>query len=158
MGIWISVESSPVPSVPESVWAQKGLRASVTMALTRDEKIALLEPELQSLLDARKVEPDVQALLHDAGVDSQSMLAAIAITRDELKNFAKDSLNLDASVRPGDVVKFASFFLAWQSATNRVKVQDELNSGLWLHRNSQSLYLLWRCRLSRCSSKGTTTS
>ena len=123
----------------ESVWAQKGLRALGAMALTRDEKIALLEPELQSLLDARKGGPDVQALLHDAGVDSQSMLAAIAITRDELKNFAKDSLNLDAGVRPGDVVKFASLFLAWQSATNRVKVQDELNSELAAQKQPKSI-------------------
>lgn len=54
-------------------------------ALTQEEKIAKLEPELQSLLDARKVEVAAQALLFDSGVDSLGMLAAIAISRDELK-------------------------------------------------------------------------
>ena len=50
------------------------------------------------------------------------------MTRAELMEFAKNSLALDGSVRPGDVVKFATLYLAWQSATNRIKVQDELNS------------------------------
>ncbi len=47
-----------------------------------------------------------------------------------MKTFAKDSLNIDGTARPEDVVKFATLFLAWQSATNRVKVLDELNSEL----------------------------
>ena len=99
-------------------------------ALSRDEKIALLEPELQGLLDARKVSPEAQAALYEAGVNSQGMLAAIAVTRDELKGFAKDTLGIDGSARAEDVVKFASLYLAWQSSTNRVKVMDELNSEL----------------------------
>lgn len=98
------------------------------MALSEEEKIARLNPELQSLLDSRKVEKPVQAALSDAGVDSLGMLSAIAVTRAELMEFAKNSLALDGSVRPGDVVKFATLYLAWQSATNRIKVQDELNS------------------------------
>ena len=105
--------------------------------LTRDEKIALLEPELQSLLDSRRVDSDIQAKLQDiqaklqeSGVDSLSMLAAIAISRDELRIFAKDSLSVDGATRAEDVVKFATLFLAWQSATNRIRVQDELNSEL----------------------------
>lgn len=98
--------------------------------LTQEEKIAKLEPELQSLLDSRKVDVAVQALMYDSGVDGLGMLAAIAVTRDELKTFAKDSLNVDGAARPEDVVKFASLFLAWQSATSRVKVMDELNSEL----------------------------
>ena len=98
--------------------------------LTRDEKIALLEPELQSLLDSRRVDSDIQAKLQESGVDSLSMLAAIAISRDELRIFAKDSLSVDGATRAEDVVKFATLFLAWQSATNRIRVQDELNSEL----------------------------
>ena len=98
--------------------------------LTEREKIALLEPELQSLLDARKVSSPVQAALHDAGVDGLNMLAAIATTRDELKAFAKDSLGIDGGARADDVVRFATLFLAWQSSCSRVKIQDELNSEL----------------------------
>ena len=98
--------------------------------LTESEKIARLEPELQSLLDSRKIEGAVQASMYDAGVDGMGMLAAIAISRDELRNFAKDTLNIDGTARPEDVVKFAALYLAWQSATNRVKVLDELNSEL----------------------------
>ena len=48
------------------------------MALSEEEKIARLNPELQSLLDSRKVEKPVQAALSDAGVDSLGMLAAIS--------------------------------------------------------------------------------
>ena len=102
----------------------------MAVVLTREEKIAKLEPELQSLLDARKVDVDAQARMYDSGVDGFGMLAAIAVTRDELKTFAKDSLGIDGATRPEDVVKFASLFLAWQSAVSRVKVMDELNSEL----------------------------
>ncbi len=98
--------------------------------LSEAEKIALLEPELQSLLDARKVGASVQAALHDAGVDGLNMLAAIATSRDELKAFARDSLAIDGSTRAEDVVRFATSFLAWQSSCSRVKIQDELNSEL----------------------------
>ena len=98
--------------------------------LSEAEKIALLEPELQSLLDARKVGASVQAALHDAGVDGLNMLAAIATSRDELKAFARDSLAIDGSTRAEDVVRFATLFLAWQSSCSRVKIQDELNSEL----------------------------
>ena len=99
-------------------------------ALTDEEKVARLNPELQSLLDARKVDVAVQAGLFDVGVDSLGMLSAIAVTRAELEEFAKNSLGIDGVARPGDVVKFATVYLAWQSATNRIKVQDELNSEL----------------------------
>ena len=113
-------------------------------ALSRDEKIALLEPELQGLLDARKVSPEAQAALYDAGVNSQGMLAAIAVTRDELKGFAKDTLGIDGSARAEDVVKFASLYLAWQSSTNRVKVMDELNSELASQKQPKAIPP-WRC-------------
>ena len=98
------------------------------MALSEEEKIARLNPELQSLLDARKVDKPIQATLSDVGVDSLGMLSAIATTRAELLDFAKNSLGVDGAARPPDVVKFATLYLAWQSATNRIKVQDELNS------------------------------
>lgn len=98
--------------------------------LSQAEKIGKLNPELQSLLDARRVDPAIQAALFDAGVDTMGMLAAIAISRAELQTFAKDVLGVDPSAGAGDMVRFATFFLSWQSASNRIKVQDELNSEL----------------------------
>ena len=103
---------------------------SMAGALSQAEKIGKLNPELQSLLDARRVDPAIQAALFDAGVDTMGMLAAIAISRAELQTFAKDVLGVDPSAVAGDMVRFATVFLSWQSASNRIKVQDELNSEL----------------------------
>ena len=99
-------------------------------ALSSAQKAALLAPELQSLLDARKVDVDVQGALHDAGIEDLSLLSAIAVSRDELKTFARAHLGLDPAARADDMVKFATLFLSWQSAASRVKVLDELNSEL----------------------------
>eukprot|EP00434_Breviolum_minutum_P020185 symbB.v1.2.017800.t1/scaffold1394.1/size200789/23 len=103
------------------------------------EKIGKLNPELQSLLDARRVDPAIQAALYDAGVDTMGMLAAIAISRAELQTFAKDVLGVDPSAVPGDMVRFATVFLSWQSASNRIKVQDEHNSELAAQKQPKSI-------------------
>lgn len=99
-------------------------------ALSAAEKAAKLSPELQSLLDSRKVDVGVQAALHDAGVDDLGLLSAVAISRDELKTFARAHLGLDPAARAEDMVKFATIYLAWQSAASRVKVLDEMNAEL----------------------------
>ena len=98
--------------------------------LSEAEKAGLLAPELQSLLDARKVDVSVQAALYDAKIEDLSLLSAVAISRDELKVFARAHLGVDPAARPEDMVKFATLFLAWQSASSRVKVMDEMNSEL----------------------------
>lgn len=98
--------------------------------LTPAEKAGSLAPELQSLLDARKVEVSVQAALYDAHIEDLSLLSAVAISRDELKVFARAHLGLGPASRPEDMVKFATLFLAWQSASSRVKVMDEMNAEL----------------------------
>ena len=48
--------------------------------------------------------------------------------RDTLESLAKASLGVDATVRPTDAVKFATLYLAWQSAQKRVLVRDELDA------------------------------
>lgn len=98
--------------------------------LSPAEKAGNLSPELQSLLDSRRVDVGLQAALYDAGILDMNLLSAVAVSRDELKAFAAAHLALDPSVRPGDMVKFATVFLAWQSASSRVKVLDEMNSEL----------------------------
>ncbi len=108
-------------------------------ALSQAEKIGKLNPELQSLLDARRVDPAIQAALFDAGVDTLGMLAAVAVSRAELQTFSKDVLAVDPSVVAGDMVRFATLFLAWQSASNRVKVLDELNSELAAQKQPKSI-------------------
>ena len=123
--------------------------------LSQDEKIAKLQPELQSLLDSRKVEPAIQASLYDSGVDSMGMLAAISISREELKNFAKDSLGVDTTARPEDVVKFATLFLAWQSATNRVRSKTS-STPSWHPRSSQNPSPRWKCFPARASLRSST--
>ena len=79
--------------------------------LSAAEKAGRLSPELQSLLDARKVDVDVQAALFDAGIEDLSLLSAVAISRDELKAFARAHLSLDPGARADDMVKFATVLL-----------------------------------------------
>ena len=98
--------------------------------LSAAEKASRLNPELQSLLDSRRVDVAVQASLFDAGIADLSLLSAIAVTREELKTFAGAHLGLDPGARPDDMVRFATLFLAWQSASNRVMVLDMMNSEL----------------------------
>ena len=83
------------------------------MALSDGEKVALLAPDLQGLLDARGVPEDLQARLYDAGVGNLPMLSAIAVDRNSLEALAKDSLGLDVTVRARDAIKLASLYLAW---------------------------------------------
>ena len=76
--------------------------------------------------------------MYDSGVDGLGMLAAIAVTSDELKTFAKDSSQCRRK-QPGQRMWLSSLlcFWAWQSATSRVKVMDELNSELVLSEATQ---------------------
>ena len=96
--------------------------------LSDDEALALLSPEFQGLLDARKVETRVQAELYRLGVDSMQMFSAIATDRSGLALLAKDSLGIDPATTASDAIKLAALYLAWQSASKRVKVQDELDA------------------------------
>ena len=113
--------------VPPPVRLASG-RGRGAMALTDDEAVASLSPEFQGLLDARKVGKHTQAELFRLGVDTMQMFSAVAVDRDGLALLAKDSLGIDPSTTPGDAIKLASLFLAWQSAGKRVKVQDELDA------------------------------
>ena len=96
--------------------------------LTQEEKIALLHPDLQGLLDARGVEADMQAALYEAGIPSIAMVSAIATDRDSLLEVAKAELGIDIGARPKDAIKFASLFLTWQSAVKRRVAIDELDA------------------------------
>ena len=96
---------------------------------TVEELIEQLAPDLQGLLDARKVGRQTQADLAKIGVDSIAMLSAIAINREGLEKVAKDMLSIDVAGGGGDEqIKFAQLYLAWQAATKRVKVQDEMDA------------------------------
>ena len=97
--------------------------------LTVDEWIDQLAPDLQGLLDARKVGKQTQADLAKSGVDNISMLSAVAINREALEKVAKDMLGIDVAGGGGDEqIRFAQLYLAWQAATKRVKVQDEMDA------------------------------
>ena len=97
--------------------------------LSVDEWIDLLAPDLQGLLDARKVGRQTQADLAKSGVDSVSMLSAVAINREALEKVAKDMLGIDVAGGGGDEqIKFAQLYVAWQAAAKRVKVQDEMDA------------------------------
>ena len=99
------------------------------MAISVDEYIGMLAPDLQGLLDARKVGRQVQADLAKSGVDSIAMLSAVAVNREGLEKVAKDMLAIDVAAGGGDEqIKFAQVYLAWQAATKRVKIQDEMDA------------------------------
>ena len=99
------------------------------MAVSVDDYIEMLSPDLQGLLDARKVQRQVQADLAKNGVDSIAMLSAVAISREGLEKVAKDLLSIDVAGGGGDEqIKFAQLFLAWQAASKRVKLQDEMDA------------------------------
>ena len=70
----------------------------------------------------------VQGELSKIGIDNVAMLPAVATDRDSLQALAKDSLGLDVSAGGDAVIRFAQLFLAWQAATKRVKVQDEMDA------------------------------
>lgn len=97
-------------------------------APTVEELIAKLSPDLQGLLDSRKVHRQVQGELSKIGIDNVAMLSAVATDRDSLQALAKDSLGLDVSAGGDAVIRFAQLFLGWQTATKRVKVQDEMDA------------------------------
>ena len=96
--------------------------------LTDREKIAALAPDLQGLLDSRRVPEATQAGLHDLGIDNLAMLSAVAIDRTSLETLARSSLGIDVTARPADAIIFASLFLAWQSATKRMEARNELEA------------------------------
>ena len=96
--------------------------------LTNEEWIAKLAPDLQGLLDSRKVEKAIQVALAKNAIDSIAMLSAIAIDRAGLATVAKDLLGVDVSMGGDETIKFAQLFLAWQSAAKRIKVQDEMDA------------------------------
>ncbi|CAK9027689.1 Uncharacterized protein SCF082_LOCUS18037 [Durusdinium trenchii] len=95
------------------------------LGVSEAEKIAGLAPDLQGLLDQRGVAKDLQAGLYDLGVTSLAMLSAVAMDRGGLEGLAKSSLGIDTDARPTDAIKFATLFLAWQSAKKRITVRDE---------------------------------
>ena len=96
---------------------------------TVEELIETLAPDLQGLLDARKVGKQTQADLAKSGVDSIAMLSAVAVNREGLEKVAKDMLGIDVAGGGGDEqIKFAQLYLAWQAASKRVKVQDEMDA------------------------------
>ena len=100
------------------------------MALTTEEWISKLAPDLQGLLDSRKVAKEVQASLAKNSIDSIPMLSAVAIDREGLAGVAKDLLGVDVSLGGDETIRFAQLFLAWQSASKRIKVQDETGMDL----------------------------
>ena len=96
--------------------------------LTVEEYIAMMSPDLQGLLDSRKVNRNLQAELSKIGIDNVAMLSAVATDRTSLEALAKDSLALDVAAGGDAVIRFAQLYLAWQAATKRVKVQDEMDA------------------------------
>ena len=100
--------------------------ASLAMlGMSETEKIAGLAPDMQGLLDQRGVAKDLQAGLYDLGITNLAMLSAVAMDRKGLEGLAKASLGVDSETRPTDAVRFATLFLAWQSAKKRITVRDE---------------------------------
>ena len=95
---------------------------------TDEEWIADLAPDLQGLLDSRRVPKAVQAGLGKNSIDSVAMLSAVATDRGELEKIAKDLLGVDVAAGADQVVIFAQLYLAWQSAAKRIKVQDEADA------------------------------
>ncbi len=84
-------------------------------APTFEELVALLSPDLQGLLDARKVPKAVQAELAKQGIDNIAMLSAVAVDRAGLQQVAKDALGVDVTAGGDEAIKFAQIYLAWQA-------------------------------------------
>ena len=103
-------------------------RAAEMAAPTVEEYIARLSPDLQGLLEARRIPRQTQADLSRHGIDNVPMLSAIAINRDGLQIVAKDLLGIDVDAGGDQTIRFAQLFLAWQAATKRIKVQDEMDA------------------------------
>lgn len=103
-------------------------------ALTNEEWIAKLTPDLQGLLDSRKVAKELQAGLAKNAIDSIPMLSAVAIDRAGLMVVAKDLLGLDVASGGDEIIRFAQLYLAWQSASKRIKVQDEMDAESSVHK------------------------
>ena len=116
-------------------FGQRTQSEDTRMAMTVEEYIEKLSPELQGLLDARKVGRQAQADLSKSGVDSIAMLSAVAVNREGLEKVAKDMLGIDVAAGGGDEqIKFAQLYLAWQAASKRVKFQDEMDAEAAAHK------------------------
>ena len=108
---------------------------------TPEELIAQLSPDLQGLLDARKVPQAVQAELSKNGIDSVPMLSAVAVDRAGLQQVAKDVLGVDVTAGGDEAIKFAQLFLAWQAAAKRIKIQDEMDAESTAHKEPKTIQL-----------------
>ena len=117
------------------------LGSSSMAAPTVEELVAQLSPDLQGLLDARKVPRAVQAELARQGIDSIAMLSAVAVDRAGLQQVAKDVLGVDASGGGDEAIKFAQIYLAWQAAAKRIKVQDEMDAESSAHKEPKMIQL-----------------
>ena len=131
-------------------------RAAEMAAPTVEEYIARLSPDLQGLLEARRIPRQTQADLSRQGIDNVPMLSAIAINRDGLQIVAKDLLGIDVDAGGDQTIRFAQLFLAWQAATKRIKVQDEMQRPL--RRRSPSRFRHKNFRLLGLSLKRSFTS
>ena len=110
-------------------------------APTLEELVALLSPDLQGLLDARKVPKAVQAELARQGIDNIAMLSAVAVDRAGLQQVAKDALGVDVTAGGDEAIKFAQIYLAWQAAAKRIKVQDEMDAESSVHKEPKVIQL-----------------
>ena len=118
-----------------------GFGSSSMAAPTVDELVAQLSPDLQGLLDARRVPKAVQAELARQGIDNIAMLSAVAVDRAGLQQVAKDVLGVDAAGGGDEAIKFAQIYLAWQAAAKRIKVQDEMDAESSAHKEPKDVQL-----------------
>ena len=109
--------------------SEGGLGIGGDRAMATDkEKVALLAPDLQGLVDARRVPESVQAGLYDLGIDNLAMLSVVAVDRSSLETLARSSLGVDSTARPSDAITFATLYLAWQSASKRMETKNEMDA------------------------------
>jgi hypothetical protein len=102
---------------------------AAVQALTEEEVaagIALARPDLSSLLDREEIEPDVQARLYQAGLNTISRFASVASTREEIKSFANVHLGLKPEDGLGTTVSVVKLVVAWQMAVARASKSAEL--------------------------------
>lgn len=88
----------------------------------RAAAVALLEPDLHGLLQRKEVGAGLQARLALAGVKSLSRYAALADTREAMREFCRGVMRMDPA---GEPVEVAAIIDSWEASRTRMEARHK---------------------------------
>ena len=88
---------------------------------TLAENLAKGASDLRFLLTTHKVSDQAQGDLFNGGIEIIAQFAAFATDANDLKTVIKDSFGIDPAAGLAQRAQAASFVVAWQAATTRLK-------------------------------------